>query len=92
MPIAWAIAKGTLPIIGATKVHHVEDAAESINIQLSESEIGAMEKLTDKANINTIRFWEKNEIMLFIHITPSPFCEIFIFKIFLPYFVIIISR
>ena len=27
MPIAWAIAKGTLPIIGATKVHHVEDAA-----------------------------------------------------------------
>ena len=28
LPIAWAIAKGTLPIIGATKVYHVEDVAD----------------------------------------------------------------
>lgn len=59
LPIAWAIAKGTLPIIGATKAHHVEDAAESVTIELSESEIETMERLADKANINTIRFWEK---------------------------------
>ncbi|MBQ2637405.1 MAG: aldo/keto reductase [Methanobrevibacter sp.] len=59
LPIAWAIAKGTLPIIGATKVHHVEDAADAIKIELNEDEIKTMEELADKANINTIRIWEK---------------------------------
>lgn len=59
LPIAWAIAKGTLPIIGATKVHHVEDAADAVNIELSDDEIKTMEELADKANINTIRIWEK---------------------------------
>ena len=59
IPIAWAIAKGTLPIIGATKVNHVEDATEAVNIKLSEDEIKTMEDLADKTNINTIRIWEK---------------------------------
>ena len=59
LPIAWAIAKGTLPIVGATKVHHVEDAAGAVDIQLSEDEIKTMEDLADKANVNTIRIWEK---------------------------------
>ncbi len=59
LPIAWAIAKGTLPIIGATKVHHVEDAAEAVDIKLSDDEIKTMEELADKANVNTIRIWEK---------------------------------
>ena len=59
LPIAWAVAKGTLPIIGATKVHHVEDAAEAVEIELSEDEIKTMEELADKANVNTIRIWEK---------------------------------
>ena len=59
LPIAWAIAKGTLPIIGATKVHHVEDAADAVKIRLSDDEIKTMEELADKANINTIRIWEK---------------------------------
>ena len=59
LPIAWAIAKGTLPIVGATKVHHVEDAADAVNIELSDDEIKTMEELADKANVNTIRIWEK---------------------------------
>lgn len=59
LPIAWAIAKGTLPIIGATKVHHVEDAADAVNIELSDDEIKTMEELADKVNVNTIRIWEK---------------------------------
>jgi len=57
--IAWAIAKGALAIIGATKVHHVEDAAEAVDIKLSDDEIKTMEELADKANVNTIRIWEK---------------------------------
>lgn len=59
LPIAWAVAKGTLPIIGATKVHHVEDAAEAVEIELTDDEIRTMEELADKANVNTIRIWEK---------------------------------
>lgn len=59
LPIAWAVAKGTLPIIGATKVHHVEDAAEAVNIELSDEEIKTMEELADKADVNVIRVWEK---------------------------------
>ena len=59
LPIAWAVAKGTLPIIGATKVHHVEDAAEAVEIELTDDEIRTMEELADKSNVNTIRIWEK---------------------------------
>jgi len=59
LPIAWAIAKGTLPIVGATKVHHVEDAAGAVDIKLSDDEIKTMEDLADNANVNTIRIWEK---------------------------------
>ena len=59
VPFAWAIAKGTLPIIGVTKVSHVEDAAKAGSIVLSLEEIDAIEALADKANINAVRMWEK---------------------------------
>ena len=59
LPIAWAIAKGTLPIIGATKVSHVEDAADALNIHLSDDEIKKMEELANNTKVNTIRMWEK---------------------------------
>ena len=57
--ISWAIAKETLPIIGATKVKHVTDAIEAGNIVLSKDEIKIMEDVADKANVSTIREWEK---------------------------------
>ncbi len=59
IPVAWAIAKGTLPIIGVTKVNHVEDAAKAANIVLSDNEIKIIEKLADNADINVMRYWEK---------------------------------
>ena len=40
--IAWAIAKGTLPIIGATKERHVVEAAEAAKIQLTAEEVAAV--------------------------------------------------
>ncbi len=55
----WAINKGTLPIIGVTKINHVEDAAKIIDVKLSADEIKTLEKLADKANVSTIREWEK---------------------------------
>ena len=56
---AWAISKGVLPIIGVTKVRHVEDAAKAAAVTLSPEEIKRLEKLADKANVSTIREWEK---------------------------------
>lgn len=57
--MAWAIAKDTLPIIGVTKVHHVEEAAKTATVSLSKEEMERMEKTADELKLSTIRFWEK---------------------------------
>ena len=59
IPVAWAIAKGALPIIGVTKVDHVEDAIKASNIALTADEIADLEKTADSLNLNLIRMWEK---------------------------------
>ena len=59
LPVAWAIAKGTLPIIGVTKVYQVEDAAKAAALELSAAEIEAMEQLAGRMPLNVIRYWEK---------------------------------
>lgn len=59
IPVAWAISKGTLPIIGVTKVSHVEDAVKAANVSLSAEESASLEKLADSLELNVIRFWEK---------------------------------
>ena len=56
---AWAIAKGTLPIIGVTKAEQVEAAAKAAEIVLTAEEVSELEALGDAANINTLREWEK---------------------------------
>lgn len=56
---AWAIAKGTLPIIGVTKVKQVEEAAASARITLTAEEIDRLEKLGDETGVHTLREWEK---------------------------------
>ncbi len=57
--IAWAITKGTLPIIGVTKVKQVEEAAAATQITLSPEEVSRLEKLGDKTGVQTLREWEK---------------------------------
>lgn len=57
--MAWTIAKGTLPIIGVTKVKQVEEAAVSTQITLTDEEIDRLEKLVDETGVNTLRDWEK---------------------------------
>lgn len=56
---SWAISKGTIPIIGVTKVSQVEDAVKTAGIKLSEYEVREMEKTADQAGLSTIRYWEK---------------------------------
>ena len=59
IPVAWAIGKNTLPIIGVTKVSHVEDAVKACNVNLSKEDMDGLEKIADSLEINAIRFWEK---------------------------------
>ena len=56
--IAWAIAKGALPLIGATKERHVIEAAEAAKIQLTAEEVERLEKLADATGIDTRGGWE----------------------------------
>ena len=59
IPVAWAIAKGTLPIIGVTKEDQVLDAVKAANIALTDEEVSSLEKAADSLELNVIRFWEK---------------------------------
>ena len=59
IPVAWAIAKGTLPIIGVTKENQVEDAVKACNVALTVDEVTELEKVADSLELNVIRMWEK---------------------------------
>lgn len=59
IPIAWAIAKGTLPIVGVTKASHVADAAKAAAIELSAKDIAVIEEAAGTLKVDVIRFWEK---------------------------------
>lgn len=59
IPVAWAIAKGTLPIIGVTKENQVLDAVKAEKVTLTAEETKALETLADTLELNVIRFWEK---------------------------------
>ena len=36
--------KVTAPVVGATKLHHIEDAAKSVDLALTEEELAYLEK------------------------------------------------
>jgi aryl-alcohol dehydrogenase-like predicted oxidoreductase len=44
--LAWLLAKAvvTAPIVGATKLHHLDDALASVNVKLTAQEIAALEE------------------------------------------------
>ena len=42
--LAWLMHKGTLPVIGATKIAHMEDSVASVGITLSQEEIAFLEE------------------------------------------------
>lgn len=58
--IAYAINKGTYPIIGVTKQRHVEEAAAAIKIHLSDDEIKTLEILAAETGVDTKGSWENH--------------------------------
>lgn len=51
--LAWAIAKGTTPIIGVTKVSQVQDAVKAMRISLTAEEISQMETAAEETGVDT---------------------------------------
>ena len=60
--MAWAIAKGTNPIIGVTKPAQVEDAAKVIEIQLSAEDMNEIEIVAASTGVNTKGSWENSMV------------------------------
>lgn len=56
--IAWALTKGTTPIIGATKPKHVLEAAKVKDIRLTGEEVASLEKAADAVDVDTRGEWE----------------------------------
>lgn len=56
--IAYAINKGSYPIIGVTKPRHVEEAAAAAKIKLSKDEIDTLEILAAATGVDTRGSWE----------------------------------
>jgi aryl-alcohol dehydrogenase-like predicted oxidoreductase len=56
---AWAIAKGTTPIIGVTKPNYIDGLVRATSMTLSRDDIEELETLADAANVNTRGWWER---------------------------------
>ena len=42
--LAWLISKTSSPVVGATKLHHIEGAAKAVELELSEEEKNYLEE------------------------------------------------
>ncbi|NBH04978.1 aldo/keto reductase [Amycolatopsis sp. SID8362] len=56
---AWAIAKGTTPIVGVTKADHVDGLVRAQGIALTGEEIAELEALADATDVDTRGSWER---------------------------------
>ncbi|MEZ0112912.1 aryl-alcohol dehydrogenase-like predicted oxidoreductase [Catenulispora sp. EB89] len=55
---AWAIAKGSTPIIGVTKADHLDGLVRAQGLALAAEEIAELEALADATDVDTRGSWE----------------------------------
>ncbi|WP_217622273.1 aldo/keto reductase [Paenibacillus agri] len=60
--ITWAIAKGTLPIIGVTKPSHIASAISAIDVKLTNKEIEDLEQAAKSSDVEIRGSWENSMI------------------------------
>lgn len=58
--IAWAIAKGAIPIVGATKPEQIEEIAGAATVKLTEADRKTLEQAAAKVKIDTRGPWERS--------------------------------
>lgn len=56
---AWALAKGTTPIIGVTKPGHIEGLVRATRMTISSDDIAELEALANATHVNTRGWWEQ---------------------------------
>lgn len=56
---AWAIARGTTPIIGVTRAAYIDGLVRARGIELAGEEIAELEALADAADVDTRGWWER---------------------------------
>ncbi len=59
IPVAWAIAKGTTPILGVTSPEQVADAVQAASIMLTAKEMEELERTAAQTGVDTRGSWEK---------------------------------
>ncbi|GAA0489724.1 aldo/keto reductase [Salinibacillus aidingensis] len=57
--VAWAMAKGTVPIIGVTKSRHVDGAVSAANVELTDQQIKDLEETAKATGVEIKGEWEK---------------------------------
>lgn len=58
IPIAWAIARHTVPIVGLTKPQHAEQLKTVLNVHLTEEELSRLEQLAEESGVIIKGTWE----------------------------------
>lgn len=58
IPIAWAMARHTVPIVGLTKKEHAERLKTVLDIKLSEEELCTLETLAEESGVVIKGTWE----------------------------------
>jgi len=56
--LAWAIAKGTTPIIGVTKPSQVQDTVRAMQVVLTADEVRMLEDTAENTGVDTRGSWE----------------------------------
>lgn len=55
---AWAIAKGTTPIIGVTRPEYIDGLVRAAGLTLSDEDVAELEAIADAAGVDTRGTWE----------------------------------
>lgn len=62
IPVAWAIARGTIPIIGLTKPRYAEQLVSGCELHLDEKEIERLESLAERSGVVCKGVWEPKTV------------------------------
>ena len=57
---AWAISKGTIPIIGVTKPNQVDDAKRAASVELSDEDVELMNRVAIGTGVTVKGKWESS--------------------------------
>lgn len=58
--MAWAMAKGTIPIVGVTTTEQVREIAQAVQMTLTAEEISRLEAVALEVSVNTRGGWEQS--------------------------------